>query len=443
MQEFKLDNMNSTSTFEDRAKAYLDTHQEWILRELRVKSFNDVVRIISPDWLDDFVKIAMKQHYFRTYPGIVEATFADNLALELGKSIDTNELKMVDGNSSNRIAFRQSRKIGEWFISPDNYLLRMKLVGMDFPFVIFQELVAVGGHQDYRNEILISQLGLPYFVEFVQNVEKVVNRITVTVWGDRTERVKPMEWDDLTLAEDVKFMVKQDLANFLKRKSWYTGKGLPYRRGYLFHGPPGNGKTTAIRAMLTEARLPAYTMKSMFDDEAAYRFESMFAEAARVGSAFIILEDVDRLFASKDMDKDSARSAIPFSVFLNCLDGIAESDGTIIIATANKPEVLDPAILSRPGRFDRVVNFPNPTADLRNIYFNNLQLNLNFGDMQKVVKKTDNMSFAQLREVYILGTQIADCESREISVEDLVSACEKIAYYNKKAGARDAAGFGK
>ena len=121
-----------------------------------------------------------------------------------------------------------------------------------------------------------------------------------------------------------------------------------------------------------------------------------------------------------------------FQTLLNCLDGVGSQDGVIVVATANDPTCLDPAILKRPGRFDRVVQFRNPDADLRREYYRRLSPILAGEQFEIAIEQTEGFSFAQLRETYILGAQSAFEHGREIAVEDVIEAIELQA-----AGAQD------
>ena len=78
--------------------------------------------------------------------------------------------------------------------------------------------------------------------------------------------------------------------------------------------------------------------------------------------ALVILEDLDRAFPTEG--KRTRERTVSFQTLLNCLDGVGTQEGVIVVATANDPTCLDPAILKRPGRFDRVVQFRNPDPDL-------------------------------------------------------------------------------
>jgi ATP-dependent 26S proteasome regulatory subunit len=109
---------------------------------------------------------------------------------------------------------------------------------------------------------------------------------------------------------------------------------------------------------------------------------------------------------------------------LNCLDGVGSQDGVVVVATANDPTCLDAAILKRPGRFDRVVQFRNPNAELRREYYLRLNPVLTGEQCEIAISRTEGFSFAQLRETYILGAQSAFEHGRDVGVADAIEAIE-------------------
>jgi len=137
----------------------------------------------------------------------------------------------------------------------------------------------------------------------------------------------------------------------------------------------------------------------------------------------VILEDLDRAFPTEG--KRTQERRVSFQTLLNCLDGVGTQDGVIVVATANDPTCLDAAILKRPGRFDRVVQFRNPDANLRREYYRRLIPTLDGEQFEIAIEKTEGFSFAQLRETYILGAQSAfEQGRREVMVEDVIEAIE-------------------
>ena len=151
---------------------------------------------------------------------------------------------------------------------------------------------------------------------------------------------------------------------------------------------------------------------------------AMFAEAAQSTPAIIVLEDLDRCFPVNKESESGCR--ISLQQLLNHLDGVGNQDGIIVVATANNPCILDAAILRRPGRFDRVVGFQNPSAELRQKYLRQMYKPLATEDLMECTRVTASFSFAQLREAYILAGQIALEEEGEISATRLTQAAQAL-----------------
>ena len=232
------------------------------------------------------------------------------------------------------------------------------------------------------------------------------------VMGEESVNIQPLAWDDLILDDSVVRLVKDDFHLFLEREEWYKRHRLPFRRGYLFHGPPGNGKSSVIRAMLSAAGISGFTLNPfrVFSDDDM--MAAMFAEAAQSTPSIIVLEDLDRWFPGNKEEESECR--ISLQQLLNYLDGVGNQDGIIVVATANNPCILDTAILRRPGRFDRVVGFQNPSAELRERYLCHMNPALKSEEMSECARTTAGFSFAQLREAYILAGQIALEENGQI-----------------------------
>jgi SpoVK/Ycf46/Vps4 family AAA+-type ATPase len=228
-------------------------------------------------------------------------------------------------------------------------------------------------------------------------------------------------WNDVLLDEARQSLVRQDFEHFLERREWFAARRVPWRRGYLFHGPPGNGKTSAVRAMASHPGLSVFSINFAKKEVDDFVVSEMFEAAADYAPGLIVLEDFDRVFVPAS---DGHKPECSFSHILNCLDGLSSQDGTLVVATANQPEKLDDAILRRPGRFDRVVQFPLPDAPLRLRYLSRLCERA--GDLTPIVRKTERFSFAQLREVWILACQNACVRDGDVTLPDLEAALAQV-----------------
>ena len=131
---------------------------------------------------------------------------------------------------------------------------------------------------------------------------------------------------------------------------WYIKNGIPYRRGYLLHGPPGTGKTSFICAVAGHLKLNLCYLNlssGRLDDDGLNR-----ALNDAPGGSIILLEDIDAIFVQRHkVSQEREGRHVTFSGLLNALDGVRSQEGQIVFMTTNHIENLDPALL-RPGRAD-------------------------------------------------------------------------------------------
>jgi len=230
-------------------------------------------------------------------------------------------------------------------------------------------------------------------------------------------------WDNLVLNEEILTLVKKDSEAFISRRDWFLKNNLPFRRGYLFHGPPGNGKTSVIKVLLSSLQMNAYKIRLFSKNIGDNILEAMFETAQKNGPSVVVLEDLDRAFPKTG----ETQARLNMHTLLNCLDGLTSQEGVITIATANEPTILDRAILKRPGRFDRVVFFDNPDHPTRIKYFLKKAPYLNADALGPASDVTEGSSFAQLQETYILAGQLAyERGTEEISVDDLINGANTL-----------------
>ncbi|WVQ97135.1 hypothetical protein IAU59_004245 [Kwoniella sp. CBS 9459] len=178
--------------------------------------------------------------------------------------------------------------------------------------------------------------------------------VVYTAWGVEWRPFgKPRarrEMGSVVLADGVSERIENDLRSFLGRGKWYAERGIPYRRGYLLHGPPGSGKTSYIQALAGSLHynicLLNLAERGLTDDKLNHLL-GLVPERS-----FILLEDVDSAFNRRvQTSEDGYKSAVTFSGLLNALDGVASSEERIIFMTTNHYDRLDPALI-RPGRVD-------------------------------------------------------------------------------------------
>ncbi|EIM22921.1 hypothetical protein E3Q22_01807 [Wallemia mellicola] len=160
------------------------------------------------------------------------------------------------------------------------------------------------------------------------------------------------ELSSVVLDKSVKSRVTEDIDKFQNRGQWYAERGIPYRRGYLLHGPPGSGKSSFIYALAGHFKynicLLNLSEKGLTDD----RLNHLLVNAPE--RSIILLEDIDAAFNKRvQTGADGYQSAVTFSGLLNALDGVASGEERIIFMTTNHLSKLDKALI-RPGRVDLI-----------------------------------------------------------------------------------------
>ncbi|WP_170977805.1 AAA family ATPase [Blastococcus sp. CCUG 61487] len=151
----------------------------------------------------------------------------------------------------------------------------------------------------------------------------------------------------------------RDLRDFRDREGDYVRRGIPYHRAYLLTGPPGTGKTSAVKAITNALSMDLwYAQLSGIAEDV--KLVDLLTEVRPHG--VLLLEDIDSLTAATTRTVQAGSTKdISTAGLLNALDGVATPHGLVTILTTNHPERLDPA-LKRPGRIDRVIAFENPDS---------------------------------------------------------------------------------
>ncbi len=212
------------------------------------------------------------------------------------------------------------------------------------------------------------------------------------------ETVQRSSFDDLIVDDTLKSSIRTDFSQFLGAQKQYASLGLAWRRGALFIGPPGNGKTHCIRALIKELGIPSLYVQSLHHNyyESEQLLQMVFDRARELRPCVLVFEDLDAL-----VNPDNQ------SFFLNQLDGFEKNVGLVVLATTNHPDRIDSAIINRPSRFDRKYHFGLPTSrqrfDFLKIWRIKLanQVDWSESTLQDLANSTDSFSFAYLKELVV------------------------------------------
>lgn len=176
-------------------------------------------------------------------------------------------------------------------------------------------------------------------------------------WGAQDAPARKL--NSVVLADGLKEDLMGDLRKFLEDEKRYSELGIPWHRGYLFHGPAGTGKTSLIKALAAELGLDLW-----YAPLGDLKEDSSLVDLVRSvrSRSVLLLEDVDSYAAARDRDEDGNETGkgISTSALLNALDGVVTPHGLITIMTTNHIDKLDKALV-RNGRADRVVELGLPS----------------------------------------------------------------------------------
>jgi len=215
------------------------------------------------------------------------------------------------------------------------------------------------------------------------------------------QAIKQATLNNLVLGGTLKEDLRRDLTAFFNAQAVYERAGVAWKRGIVLIGPPGNGKTHAIKALINDLDKPCLYVKSFSSEHADdhHNIRVVFEQARETAPCVLVLEDLDSLVTDHNR-----------SFFLNELDGFAGNTGVVTIASTNHPEKLDPAIMARPSRFDRKYHFGLPGAPERRAYLELWSARVDAGmrpasaTLDAVAASTDGFSFAYLKELLVAAT---------------------------------------
>jgi ATP-dependent 26S proteasome regulatory subunit len=169
------------------------------------------------------------------------------------------------------------------------------------------------------------------------------------------------------------------------------------RKGLLFYGPPGTGKTYTIHYLASQ--LPNHTTLLVTAEQVGLLGE-YFRLARFLQPSMMVIEDVD-LIARERTHMHGPGEEILLNKLLNEMDGLREDAEVMFILTTNRPDQIEPALVSRPGRIDQAIEFPLPDeegrAKLTRLYARGLEISEEL--LQRIVSRTKGVSAAFIKEL--------------------------------------------
>ena len=233
-----------------------------------------------------------------------------------------------------------------------------------------------------------------------------------------------------------------EIVEFLKDPAKYTRLGGRLPRGVLLNGPPGTGKTLLAKAIAGEAGVPFYSISGsdfveMFVGVGASRVRDLFQQAKENSPSIIFLDEIDAVGRKRGsgMGGGHDEREQTLNAILVEMDGFGSDDGVIVIASTNRIDVLDPALL-RPGRFDRHVSVGLPDIEGRKailkVHSRKIKMDEDV-NLEIVAQGTPGFSGAELENLLNEAALIAvGKDKNSVQMDDCEGARDKVAFGKEK-----------
>jgi ATP-dependent 26S proteasome regulatory subunit len=237
--------------------------------------------------------------------------------------------------------------------------------------------------------------------------------------------------EDIILPQATIKDLDRTIIRFCANRDKLRKLGLQTKRGIMFYGPPGTGKTHTIRYLATQ--LKEHTTFLVTAEQIALLPE-YFALARLMQPVIFVIEDADLLAKSRE-SMHSPQEEVMLNHLLNEMDGLKEDADILFILTSNKPEVMEEALVSRPGRIDQLIEFPRPNSDCRfrliKLYCGKLKLSDNL--KKDIVNRTKGVSASFIKELMrrLAQYSIERNAKGEVNSQDLEQALNEMLFSHK------------
>jgi len=228
----------------------------------------------------------------------------------------------------------------------------------------------------------------------------------------------------------------EEIVDFLRNPQQFSSLGGRIPKGVLLVGPPGTGKTLLAKAIAGEAAVPFFTISGsdfveMFVGVGASRVRDMFEQAKKNAPCIIFIDEIDAVGRSRGAGLGGGHDEREQTLnqLLVEMDGFNATEGVILIAATNRPDVLDPALL-RPGRFDRQVVVPNPDVlgreQILRVHLRNVKVGPDV-DAKIIARGTPGFSGADLANLVNEAALLAArALRRAVMMADVEAAKDKV-----------------
>lgn len=244
--------------------------------------------------------------------------------------------------------------------------------------------------------------------------------------GILVHKIRHVERDEVILPRKTLDLLDRNVLDFVKHRPKLSQLGLAVKKGLLFYGPPGTGKTHTIHYLA--GSLTGHTT-FLISAEQVCNLSDYMTLARLLQPSVVVLEDVD-LIARDRADMRSGAEETLLNKLLNEMDGLKSDSEILFVLTTNRPEALEAALASRPGRVDQAIEFPlpDPAGRTKLVSLYSQGVPLDEGATELAVARTNNVSASFIKELMRRAIQTALMRGDElrISPDDAESALQEM-----------------
>ncbi len=213
----------------------------------------------------------------------------------------------------------------------------------------------------------------------------------------KVHRLAKVKREDVILPHKTLATLDRNVAGFMAARDALKAMQFQARKGLLLYGPPGTGKTHTIHYLASQ--LPNHTTLLVTAEQVGLIGE-YFRLARFLQPSMMVIEDVDLIARERTQMRTGAEEVL-LNKLLNEMDGLREDSEVLFILTTNRPDQIEPALVSRPGRIDQAIEFPLPDEEgrtkLTKLYARNLQISDDL--LELIVRRTKGVSGAFIKEL--------------------------------------------
>lgn len=245
--------------------------------------------------------------------------------------------------------------------------------------------------------------------------------------GIKVHKLRTVQREQVILPATTLELLDRNVVGFIKRRQKLSAFGQATKKGILFYGPPGTGKSHTIHYLA--GALEGHTTLLITAEQVSLLDEYM-ALARLLQPSLVVIEDVDLIARDRTHMHGPCEEAM-LNKLLNEMDGLRETADILFILTTNRPEMLEAALASRPGRVDQAIEFPLPDdagrEKLVRLYSRGAEISDDV--VAQVVNRTEKVSAAFIKELMRRSVQFhleRDGDSARIDLNDVTSALEEM-----------------